>query len=311
MLTSLCSRQWFAAALLGLASVGACAQPSPTTVDYILLPLSAPRSEEPTPTLGLDQLLGAASQRLGSGLRQADRAVVWSPSAQTQVVAAQFLGFASDVALQGLGLCGNAPLSPLRIDASCSVPGSEPLVLTLSGVGVEANARVGARTDLSIAGAVVQPRAVTFSQDFLAVPIGAGGAAAAQMASQRSASLGAGYWLDAQTRLSIGVGVRDQNATPWLTGFREQSINLGFSRDQLSGSLVGRLINVDGPTQRVTGSSIDMGLILRLPWRAALSVGAKNVLKSTPSVSKKAPMGIAAEDDLLDRMTYIRYEQDL
>lgn len=297
------------------------------TVDYILLPLSAPRSAAQTPhLLGLDQLLASGSARQPSSLSVVDdseddvqhSALIWRPQADTQVVAAQVIGLASAADVQGLGICTSQPSSPLLSAASCSAlsfGGNEPIVLTLSGIGVQMSTRVTGSTDLAMSGSIIRQQPVQFSQDFLAVPIGPGSIAAPQATEalqQVSANLGANYWLSPTSSVGLSWAYREQAGNLFLNGFRERSINLGFTHDQLSGIVVGRVVTIDSPAQRLSGNTLDMGLILRLPWRAALSVGAKNVLKSgAASAPKKPPTGIAAEDDLLDRMAYIRYEQDL
>jgi len=308
----------------------------PETVEYILLPLSAPRSDASSrPPLGLDQLLASATDRTAPQLSLMHEAtlstqangVVWRPQPDRQVVAAQVLGLASNADMQGLGLCASEQgLSPLLNAASCSAlsfAGSEPLVLKLSGIGMQLESRVTENTDISMSGSIVRQRPVTFSQDFIAFPISAEARSGARplleadISEQLAANLGGRYWLNPNTSVGLTWAYREQTGSPLLAGFRERSINLGFTREQFTGTLVGRVIESDGPSQRygsaqrLSGSTIDMGLILRLPWRAALSVGAKNLLKSSNVQTKKIPTGIAVDDDLLDRMAYIRYEQDL
>jgi len=320
---------WPACTLL-CAAAGAWAQESAgpaSTVDYILLPLSAPQSESlpPAALLGLDQLLGTTTRAQQPGLGVSNKAneqlqvsaFSWRPQVDSQLVAAQVIGLASNADVAGLGLCAPDGAAPLRSQIACSAlsfAGNEPIVLKLSGFGVQMQSRVAENTDVSMSGAIIRQQPVTFSQNFLAVPIAASGSppplSDGHSLHQLSANLGGQYWLNPLTSVGLSWAYREQSGNLFFNGFRERSLNLGFTREDLSGALVGRVVSIDTPTQRIGASVIDMGLILRLPWRAALSVGAKNILKSAPA-AKKAPTGIAAEDDLLDRMAYIRYEQDL
>ncbi len=95
----------------------------------------------------------------------------------------------------------------------------------------------------------------------------------------------------------------------WET--RSLSLEGGFGN--LSGRLTGRLIELprlDAADAPQSSFDVDLGVSWRTPWRAQLTVGARNVL-GQPDASTWPLSTLPQAPEAETRTPYVRYRQDL
>lgn len=100
--------------------------------------------------------------------------------------------------------------------------------------------------------------------------------------------------------------------TPGMESIDQKSLSIGLGRGAISGSLVGRVMQPDGPGRVNSAlmqqwSAVDLGITLRLPWEGELSLGAQNLWSS----GDKAKLPSPDRDPAQSRIPYIQYHQEL
>lgn len=88
------------------------------------------------------------------------------------------------------------------------------------------------------------------------------------------------------------------------------ALSLRGGYGSFSGVLTGRLIEVPSEAQ-VSWVDVDLGVSWRTPWRARLTVGARNLLGQPDASQWPLPTLPRGHADADTRMPYIRYHQDL
>lgn len=143
----------------------------------------------------------------------------------------------------------------------------------------------------------------------------------------RSERVGVGgyLWLGPELRLSLGLdhasgplamfqvdpvtgvaGIAGLAASPWLAGGQEDSLSIALGTRRFQGTITGRQLRPDNAGEGLSLDSLDLGFSWRMPWRAALEFGARNlIVKPRKADEARQP----AEGDL--RVPYVRYHQEL
>lgn len=130
----------------------------------------------------------------------------------------------------------------------------------------------------------------------------------------RQLDLGASFQLAPQRRLLFGGSLGSHQFVPAGTGtplrWDSATVTFGIGYGGITGQLTGRLVEL--PDQNTSWSGLDLGVTWRTPWRAELSVGARNLLGSGKNDTSKWPLTeLPAMDDPAARVPYVRYTQDL
>ena len=119
--------------------------------------------------------------------------------------------------------------------------------------------------------------------------------------------LGSQRWLSldgqvSRTRIDRGV-IDSLMPSEWNSG----RLGFGMGIGDFSGRITGRVVDVSGSDALWGG--LDIGFSWRTPWRAALTIGAKNVVsrgnKTWPQENTQAL------DEAQSRIPYVQYQQDL
>lgn len=119
--------------------------------------------------------------------------------------------------------------------------------------------------------------------------------------------LGSRRWLSldgqvSRTRVDHGV-IDSLMPSEWNSG----RLGLGMGFGDFSGRISGHVTDIGGSDSLWGG--LDIGLSWRTPWRAALTIGAKNVVSGG---NKTWPQENAqALDEAQSRIPYVQYQQDL
>ncbi|MEZ5465023.1 MAG: hypothetical protein R3F22_07360 [Lysobacteraceae bacterium] len=119
--------------------------------------------------------------------------------------------------------------------------------------------------------------------------------------------LGSRRWLSldgqvSRTRIDRGV-IDSLMPSEWNSG----RLGFGMGFGDFSGRITGHVVDVGGSDTLWGG--LDIGLSWRTPWRAALTIGAKNVVSGG---NKTWPQENAqALDEAQSRIPYVQYQQDL
>lgn len=135
------------------------------------------------------------------------------------------------------------------------------------------------------------------------------------LVGQDHLNLGAFLQLDSGMRLYLGYEHTDalselfQPALPaWQIGTQD-SLSLGLGLGRFQGTLTGRQLRPLNPLQDQQGAinSLDLGISWRMPWRAELEFGARNLI-----VTPAQPDAGDRERQQRDlRVPYLRYHQEL
>lgn len=122
--------------------------------------------------------------------------------------------------------------------------------------------------------------------------------------------------LGPQARLLIGGNVgrnRLLTASGSPLQWETAALSFGLGYGNVTGQLTGRLIEL--PQTDHPWRTLDIGVSWRTPWRGQLSVGARNVLGSSPFGNgdpSRWPMAdLPAIEEPAARVPYVRYQQDL
>ncbi|MCK9487818.1 MAG: hypothetical protein M0Q42_00170 [Xanthomonadales bacterium] len=135
------------------------------------------------------------------------------------------------------------------------------------------------------------------------------------LVGQDRLNLSAFLQLDSGVRLYLGYEHTDtlsqmfQPAAPvWQLG-EQDSLSLGLGLGRFQGTLTGRQLRPVNPMQDQQGAinSLDLGISWRMPWRAELEFGARNLIV-TPAQPEAADRD-RQQRDL--RVPYLRYHQEL
>lgn len=126
--------------------------------------------------------------------------------------------------------------------------------------------------------------------------------------------LGATLNFTPQRWMSLVGSLATQRFTPTGGGlplrWDSATVSFGVGYRGISGQLTGRLLEL--PDQNASWSGLDLGISWRTPWRAELSVGARNVIGSGTNDPSKWPLAeLPALEDPTARVPYVRYRQDL
>jgi hypothetical protein len=90
------------------------------------------------------------------------------------------------------------------------------------------------------------------------------------------------------------------------SGLQQDELRLFVQKGKIGGSLAGRVVRIDRTTQQLKPlAGVDLGVFMNLPWRANLKVGASE------TSSKSTISSIQRDGQIVDRVAYIRYQQDL
>lgn len=119
--------------------------------------------------------------------------------------------------------------------------------------------------------------------------------------------LGSRRWLSldgqiSRTRVDRGL-IESLMPEQWNSG----QLGLGMGIGDFSGRISGHVIDVSGSDSLWGG--LDIGLSWRTPWRAALTIGAKNMLSGGDKTWPQENAG--ALDETQSRIPYVQYQQDL
>lgn len=135
------------------------------------------------------------------------------------------------------------------------------------------------------------------------------------LVGQDRINLGAFVQMDSGLRLYLGyehtdaLGELFQPALPaWQIGSQD-SLSLGLGLGRFHGTLTGRQLRPLNPLQDQQGAinSLDLGFSWRMPWRAELEFGARNLI-----VTPAQPEAGDRERQQRDlRVPYLRYHQEL
>ena len=87
---------------------------------------------------------------------------------------------------------------------------------------------------------------------------------------------------------------------------RAAALALGWRLGAFSGDLRGRYMEMLGTNPLSPRETLDVNFAWRTPWNGSVSVGAKNVLNTRNDDALETQI-----DDLLGRVPYVRYQQDL
>lgn len=114
--------------------------------------------------------------------------------------------------------------------------------------------------------------------------------------------------------MSLGGSLATQRFTPAATGlplrWDAATVSFGVGYRGITGQLTGRLLEL--PDQNASWTGLDLGISWRTPWRAELSVGARNVIGTGTNDPSKWPLAeLPALEDPTARVPYVRYRQDL
>jgi hypothetical protein len=135
----------------------------------------------------------------------------------------------------------------------------------------------------------------------------------ARIGSER-VGLGGFLWLGPDLRLDLGVQHVEGSAllfdagtaAPWSQSSQD-SVALGLRYGRFQGGVVGRELRPDQAYGGVPTRSLDLGVSWRMPWRAAIEFGARNLI-----VRPQAADADEAKPDQGDlRTPYLRYHQEL
>lgn len=126
--------------------------------------------------------------------------------------------------------------------------------------------------------------------------------------------LGATLNFTPQRWMSLVGSLATQRFTPAGGGlplrWDAATVSFGVGYRGITGQLTGRLLEL--PDQNASWSGLDLGISWRTPWRAELSVGARNVIGSGTNDPSKWPLAeLPALEDPTARVPYVRYRQDL
>lgn len=139
------------------------------------------------------------------------------------------------------------------------------------------------------------------------------GLAGAQLEAQQL-QLGASMQFNPRLSMSLGGSLATQQFTSANGGlplrWDAATVSFGVGYRGITGQLTGRLLEL--PDQNASWSGLDLGFSWRTPWRAELSVGARNVIGSGTTDPAKWPLAeLPAMEDPTARVPYVRYRQDL
>ena len=128
------------------------------------------------------------------------------------------------------------------------------------------------------------------------------------------ASVGRMRLLPNHARLPGGEGLGVLSGyTPGMDSIDQKSLSIGVGRGAISGSIVGRVMQPDGPGRTGNNglmqqwSAVDLGITVRLPWEGELSLGAQNLWSSGDRNKLPNP----DRDSAQSRIPYIQYHQEL
>lgn len=140
------------------------------------------------------------------------------------------------------------------------------------------------------------------------------GLAGAQLDAQQ-VQAGATLHFNPRWKMFLDGSLASQQLLPATGGmplrWDAATVSFGVGYRGITGQLTGRLLEL--PDQGASWSGLDLGISWRTPWRAELSVGARNVIGSGTSDPAKWPLAElpAAIEDPTARVPYVRYRQDL
>jgi hypothetical protein len=126
--------------------------------------------------------------------------------------------------------------------------------------------------------------------------------------------LGGFLWLGPDLRLDLGLQHAEGSAllfdpgaaAPWSQSSQD-SVRLGLRYGRFQGGVIGRQLQPDQALGGTPTRSLDLGISWRMPWRAAIEFGARNLI-----VRPQATDGDEGEPDQGDlRTPYLRYHQEL
>jgi hypothetical protein len=126
--------------------------------------------------------------------------------------------------------------------------------------------------------------------------------------------LGGFLWLGPDLRLDLGLQHAEGSAllfdpgaaAPWSQASQD-SVSLGLRYGRFHGGVIGRELRPDQAYGGVPTRSLDLGVSWRMPWRAAIEFGARNLI-----VRPQATDADEAKPDQGDlRTPYLRYHQEL
>ncbi len=127
------------------------------------------------------------------------------------------------------------------------------------------------------------------------------------------ASVGRVRLLPGHSRLPGGDGLQlFSGYSPGMDSIDQKSLSIGVGRGAISGSIVGRVMQPEGPGRANTGlmqqwSAVDLGITVRLPWEGEISLGAQNLWSSGDRNKLPNP----DRDSAQSRIPYIQYHQEL
>ncbi len=206
-------------------------------------------------------------------------------------------------------LSGHCLLADLNGTHPPLLPGRASGVLQLRRADKSLSASVG--TSQTLLGNLGIPGDLDADQRLLDSLLGPGAAALDQRNASLVGQIGLGSqgWIRvggtlARVRLIPTSQLPDGLPAEWNTS----SFTVGAGKGRLGGEITGQMIEVPGQTNRY--STLGAGVTWRTPWRAKLSVGARNLI-----TRGKNPFGLpddqAVEEDEEGRVPYVRYQQDL
>jgi hypothetical protein len=168
--------------------------------------------------------------------------------------------------------------------------------------------RSGGLGDWLALGETGQPAAATLLPGWIGPVLGQ-----SRIGSERF-GLGGFLWLGPELRLDLGLEHAEGSAllfdpgaaAPWSQASQD-SIALGLRYGRFHGGVIGRQLSPDQALGGVPTRSLDLGISWRMPWRAAIEFGARNLI-----VRPQAADGDEAKPDQGDlRTPYLRYHQEL
>lgn len=140
-----------------------------------------------------------------------------------------------------------------------------------------------------------------------------GSLAGAQLDAQQLQG-GATLHLNPRWWMSLDGSLATQRFSPANGGmplrWDAATVSFGVGYRGVTGQLTGRLLEL--PEQNASWTGLDLGISWRTPWRAELSVGARNVIGSGNTDPSKWPLTeLPPLEDPTSRVPYVRYRQDL
>lgn len=128
----------------------------------------------------------------------------------------------------------------------------------------------------------------------------------------RQLTLSGTGWIGERAWVRVdGSSARSFASSGWLGGplrWESTSLSLGGGYGAFSGTLTGRLIEI--PSEAQSSFDLDLGVSWRTPWRARLTVGARNLL-GQPDATQWPLYSLPHSADSDTRTPYVRYHQDL